>query len=293
MTRAAARILDFPQDFIPESDLVTSDGIPLDDPRQRKQINLTLDLVARLMAERGESDYYAGGNEFVYYSTEQARAIARSVQLPLPGVADAQGEEPPEEKPFKGPDVFVVRGGVAPRKRSVWASWLENGRLPDFVFEIQSPSTAHVDAGAKRRFYAQEFKSREYFCYGPDDPKLRTYRDTLVGLRLGRRGVYEALRSDERGWVWSEVLDVFFGRWDGVYDGTRERWIRLYDAQGRMIPTGQEAAEQRAQTAEQRAQAAEQRAQAERQKRETAEQRAAEAEAEILRLRKLMESGES
>jgi hypothetical protein len=244
-------------------------------------------IVKQLMAERGESDYYAGGNEFVYYSTEQARALARSVQLPLPGVGDAEVEEPPPaENLFKGPDVFVVRGGVEPRRRSVWASWLEGGRLPDFVFEIQSPRTAHVDAGEKRQLYATVFKSREYFCYGPDEAKLKAYRDALVGLRLSRRGVYEAIRPDERGWVWSEVLEVWFGRWDGVWDGTEERWIRLYDARGRMILTGEEAAEQRAETAEQRAET-------ERLEKEAAQQRAAEAEAEILRLKKLMQSGDS
>ena len=321
MSQATARILDFPDDdFIPENELLETDGIPLDTSRQRKQINLAIDVIEQGMAEQGAEDVYVGGNQFVYTSPDHARRIRRAVeQLWLPNFpAPVDGPRPaPGKRLNRGPDVFVVRG-VEPRERELWASWLEGGRLPDFVFEIQSKSTAHVDAGEKRTFYAEVFKSREYFYYGPDDPELGKYRDALVGLRLGPRGLYEPIRPDRRGWFWSEVLGLYVGRWDGVYDKRNDRWIRLYDAQGRLVPTGKEeecrlkeeqcqraeeesrrAEEERRQKEEERRlkeqergqrKAAEELAKEELRLRKAAEERAEAAEAELARLKKLMDS---
>ena len=291
MSQATAPILDFePPDFIPESELVDSDGVPLDSVWQRKQINLTADLVQQVFLERGLPDCFVGGNMFVYYTPEQARAVEKQVrQLWLPEVVkEGLPARTAGKKAFKGPDVFVVMGGVKPRKRKVWASWLENERLPDLVFEFQSKSTADVDAGQKKQLYAQVFKAREYFyCVappqspqgdgGPDDPELGEYRDVLVGLRLTRRGVYAPIEADERGWIWSDVLGLFVGRWDGRYDHEDERWLRLYDAQGRLIPTDAELAHQLKEDAQQAVE--------ERRLREEAEQRAAAAQAELERLR--------
>ena len=316
MSQATAQILDFPDDFIPEDEILESDGIPLDSTRQRKQINLAIDVIEQAMAEQGGDDVYVGGNQFVYTSPDHAREIRRAVEQQLPLFpAPVEGSSPPRPMPGKklnkGPDVFVVRG-VEPREREVWASWLEGGRLPDFVFEIQSKSTAHIDAGEKRTFYAEVFRSREYFYYCPDDPELGKHRDVLVGLRLGPRELYEPIRPDRRGWIWSEVLGLYVGRWDGVYDKRDDRWIRLYDAQGRLIPTGKE--EERRQKEEERRQKEEERRQKEEERRlrevaeeqaqeefglrkaaeeraEEAHRRAEAAEAEIARLRKLLESG--
>ena len=314
MSQATARILDFPDDdFIPENELLETDGIPLDSSRQRKQINLAIDVIEQGMAEQGADDVYVGGNQFVYTSPDHARTIRRAVeQLWLPNFpAPVDGPRPaPGKRLNRGPDVFVVRG-VEPREREVWASWLEDGRLPDFVFEIQSKSTAHVDAGEKRTFYAEVFRSREYFYYGPDDPELGKYRDGLVGLRLGTRGFYEPIRPDRRGWIWSEVLGLYVGRWDGVYDNRNDRWIRLYDAHGHLVPTGTEE-ERRLKEEERRLKEEERRLkEEERRRREAAEvkakqecllrkeaeeqveeerRRAEAAEAEIARLKKLLDS---
>jgi len=82
----------------------------------------------------------------------------------------------------------------------------------------------------------------------------------------------------ERGWLWSEVLGVWLGVSDLPYQGWRYRWLRYYDAEGRLVPTGEEA--ERA-----RAEAERQRAEQERLLREQAERRLAELEAELKRLR--------
>ena len=90
----------------------------------------------------------------------------------------------------------------------------------------------------------------------------------LVGLRLAPGGTYGAIAPDARGRLRSEVLGAHVGRWDDEPDENGDRrWIRLYDADGRLVPT--------------RAETAEQKAEAER-------RRAAAAEAELARLRKLL-----
>ena len=293
MSQATAPILDFePPEFIPESELIDSDGVPLDSVWQRKQINLTADVVQQVFLERGLPDCFVGGNMFVYYTPEQARAVREQVrQLWLPEVVkEGLPARPAVKKAFKGPDVFVVMGGVKPRKRKVWASWLENERLPDLVFEFQSKSTADADAGEKKELYAQVFKAREYFYYGPDDPELGEHQDVLVGLRLTPGGVYEPIQPDRRGWFWSGVLGLYIGRWDGRYDQEEERWIRLYDSQGRLLPTEAEREHQLKEQAEERAEEAEERVEEERRLKEKAEDRLAAAEAEIARLKGLQGS---
>ncbi len=274
MSQAAARILEHePPDFIPEHELVWSDGEPLDSAWERQQINLLVHVARRLMADRRRDDCYVGGDMFVYYSTEQARAVVQEVHQQLSlfeSAPSTSSSEAPRKIHFRGPDFFAVVGGVEKRQRRLWASWLEGGRLPDFIFEFQSPSTAHVDARKKRELYARDLQCPEYFYYGEDDPDVpRRYRDELVGLSLSLAGTYELIEPDSRGFVWSETLGAYVGRWDGSYEGDENRWIRLYDAQGRLIPTGEEAERQQAK--------------AERRQKEAAQ-------AEVIRLRKLLES---
>jgi len=120
MSQATAQLLEgVSRDFIPENELVWSDGAPLDTIWHRKQINLAADVLEEALAERGVHDGFVGGNMFVYYSAEQARAIAEEVrQMTLFGDAEVDvAVGPSGRKPFKGPDVFVVTGGVKPRRR--------------------------------------------------------------------------------------------------------------------------------------------------------------------------------
>ena len=51
------------------------------------------------------------------------------------------------------PDVLVVFG-VSPENRSSYRIW-EEGKAPDFVLEVASPSTAENDAEHKAREYAE------------------------------------------------------------------------------------------------------------------------------------------
>ena len=78
---------------IPDLDLPYDDGEPLESNWHRLQINLLGDALRQHWPKR--TDFFAGGNMFVYYSLEQART-----------------------RDYKGPDFFVVLGvdGTRPRE---------------------------------------------------------------------------------------------------------------------------------------------------------------------------------
>ncbi|HYU35906.1 MAG TPA: Uma2 family endonuclease [Thermoanaerobaculia bacterium] len=268
MSQPAAQALD---DL--SFDLVESDGEPLDSNWERIQMNLLIDVIRQAMAERGRTDFFTGGNMFIYHSLEQARDVARG-------------------RPYlRGPDVFFV-GGVEDHDRNVWTSWREGGRLPEVIVELLSPSTAKIDRTTKRDFYARIFRTPEYFLYEP-----RT--EELDGLRLAG-DVYVPLLPDAEGRIWSEKLGLKLGLWRGLRTGVETTWVRLFEPSGRLIPTAEEAERQRAEAehrraeaADARAEAADARAEAEHRRAEAERQRAETAEAELARLRAQLEGTES
>ncbi len=70
---------------LPKIELPSEDGIPLESNWHRVQINLLVDNTRQHW--RGRTDFFAGGNLFIYYSLQQVR-----------------------NKDYKGPDFFVVKG---------------------------------------------------------------------------------------------------------------------------------------------------------------------------------------
>jgi Uma2 family endonuclease len=150
-----------------------------------------------------------------------------------------------EQRAFRGPDVFWV-GGVDPnRERKLWIAWEEGGRLPDVIVELLSPSTAKKDRTEKKDLYARVFGTAEYFLYEPETRKLE-------GFRLAGRS-YRPILPDANGRLWSEQLGVSFGVWHGVVEGSNDAWVRLFRPDGSLVPM----AEERAEAERRRAEAAE------------------------------------
>ena len=217
------------------------------------QIHLLDELVRQLL--EGRTDFFCGGNMFIYYSLKQARSVKRGRPL------------------YKGPDFFVVKEVDGTKPRKYWAVWEEDGRYPDVIVELLSPTTAQKDKVENLRLYERVFRTSEYFWYDVETGELR-------GFRL-RDGHYVPIEPNERGWLWSAELGVWLGVWEGVYQGRRYRWLRLYNADGSLVPTGREAERQRAEAERQRAEAERRRAEealrqleAERQRAEAERQRA-------------------
>jgi Uma2 family endonuclease len=159
------------------------------------------------------------------------------------------------------PDVFVVFG-VPDHQRRIYKLWEEN-HPPDIVFELTSKHTYREDLSDKRLVY-EELGVREYFLFDP----LKDYlRPPLQGFRL-KDSYFVAVMPeswDDGEWqIHSQVLGLTL-RSDGS-------WLRLYDPeQERYLLTRSEETEARRQ----------------------AEARAEAAEAELARLRALLEQQEN
>ena len=89
-----------------------------------------------------------------------------------------------------------------------------------------------------KALYERTFHTPDYFAYDPND-------DALYGWRLRDRD-YEPLEPDAAGRLWSAELDARLGRWEGDYLGQTATWLRLFDAEGQLLPTHGEAGHTRA-----------------------------------------------
>ncbi len=291
--------------FDPDLDLVLEDGVPLETWYHHLQMTLFLELVRYRMLELGHRDFFSGGDMFVYYSLEQAAAVAEEErQLTL--FEEGLRPEKPKKTAYRGPDAFLVKG-VPTHKRDVWKVWEEGDRYPDLIVELLSPSTAKDDYGKKKDLYQDVFKTSEYLLYSPDTQAFDGYR--LLD------NAYQAIPRSAEGRRWSRELEVEVGIWHGKYDGHEGHWLRLFYPDGSLLPTKderteqerrqreaaenraeqerrqREAAENRAEQERRQREAAEDRAEQERRQREAAESRARAAELELARLRARYESG--
>ncbi len=222
------------------------DGLPLPDGYDQEPHFMRVMTMMRGYLER----YYeviVSGNTFLYYEEGNRRAVV-------------------------SPDCYVTfglpRSAILPHNS--YFTW-HLGRVPDFVMEIGSESTARADLGRKRDLYAS-LGITEYWRYDPT-PDSRHYGEPLVGERLEDE---EYVRIDVRpgpdgmirGRSSALGLDLC---WDEgqlrLYDPVRDIWVpdyfELRDAQ----------AEAEARLAKERA------------ARQAAEARMAEMEAELRRLR--------
>jgi Uma2 family endonuclease len=162
------------------------------------------------------NDYFAAGNLTIYYSMRQLKS-----------------------EDFRGPDFFVVLD-TEKRPRKSWTVWEEDGKYPNVIVELLSDSTAATDRGLKKQIYQDSFRTPEYFWFSPDTLEFEGYALT--------HGQYQPITPNHQGHRWSEELSLFLGIHNGM--------LRFFDAEGRLVPTPEEAATQaisRADQAESRA----------------------------------------
>jgi Uma2 family endonuclease len=195
----------------PPTDLIFDDGEPLESNRHRIAMNVLIRSLQQAWANR--NDYFTGGNMFIYYSITQLR-----------------------NRDFRGPDFFAVLNVDGNNTRQGWVVWEENGRYPDVIVELMSPSTAAIDKGIKKKLYEQTFHTSDYFVYDPFDP------NSLQGWHLDDNQQYQPLTTNERGWLWCKRLDLWLGIWQGTIDRETAIWLRFYDVAGNLVLLPEEAA---------------------------------------------------
>ncbi|BAZ85065.1 Uma2 family endonuclease [Dolichospermum compactum] len=192
--------------IFPPSDLY-SDEPPVETELHLEQIMILIKSLKWLWKER--TDFYAVGNLSIYYSPHQKKS-----------------------KDVRGPDFFVVLGTERKTRKS-WVVWEENGKYPNLIVEILSPTTAKTDRETKKELYQDIFRTPEYFWFDP-------YSLEFAGFYL-IHGKYQVVEPNENGHLWSQEL--------GLYLGIDRGLLRYFTSAGYLVPTPEESAEFEAQRA--------------------------------------------
>ena len=154
-----------------------------------------------------------------------ARALRTSMLPVISQFTTAHGARKSEQ--FRGPDFFVVLSTYrAPRKS--WVVWEEDGKYPNVIVEILSPKTADTDRGLKKQIYQDIFRTPDYFWFDPQTLEFKGFQ--LVG------GQYQELQPNQSGWLWSQQLQLYLG--------IHESKLRLFTAEGQLVPTPEQVARQ-------------------------------------------------
>ena len=200
-------LADISEEIIfPPSDLY-SDEPPVETELHLEQIMLLIKSLKWLWKER--TDFYAVGNLSIYYSPHQKKS-----------------------EDVRGPDFFVVLGTERKTRKS-WVVWEENGKYPNLIVEILSPTTAKTDRETKKELYQDIFRTPEYFWFDP-------YSLEFAGFYL-IHGKYQPVEPNEKGHLWSQEL--------GLYLGIDRGLLRYFTSAGSLVPTPEESAEFEAQRA--------------------------------------------
>lgn len=182
------------------------------------RLQMTLLIQCLELLWRNRNDFYASGNITIYYSPRQRKS-----------------------EDFRGPDFFVVLG-TERKPRKSWVLWEEDGKYPNVIIELLSDSTALTDKGLKKQIYQDTFRTPEYFWFDPQNLEFAGF--VLVA------GKYQAIEANPQGWLWSQQLELYLG--------IEQEKLRFFTAEGQLVVTPQELAEQQEQRAEQEKQRAEQ-----------------------------------
>ncbi len=201
------------------TELPYKDGVPLESDWHLNAMMLLIHILAYCWRHR--TDFYIGGNMFVYFDPYQRR-----------------------RRNFRGPDFFVVKGVKKQHSRDSWVVWEEDMLTPDVVIELASPSTATFDVTDKKDIYEQILQTSNYFTYNPKTGELKGWE--LINI------VYVALVPNAQGWLWSDELGLWIGVVDYYVEAFKQtvKVLRFFDSDGNMLPTREEAEAQRAEQAE-------------------------------------------
>lgn len=189
---------EFDDIIFPPSDL-WSEEPPLESDLHRRQIDLLIRLLEWWW--RNRQDFYVSGNLTIYFNPNQKKS-----------------------QDFRGPDFFVVLDTERKPRRS-WVVW-EEGKFPNIIIELLSPSTAEIDKGFKKKLYQDTFRTFDYFWFDPDSLEFAGFN--LVD------GKYQPLKPNEQGWLWSQQLELFLG--------IHNNQLRFFTREGELVPTPEEVA---------------------------------------------------
>lgn len=204
--------LTLTEDLLPDvSHLVTEDDEPLDNlPSEKQQRLLTETLYSSWNGASNAQGFLIAANVGLYPSSKQP-----------PIVPDV----------FLSLDVQVAENWWEKRHRSYF--FWEFGKPPEVVIEIVSYREGN-ETGRKLLDYAR----MRVIYYVIFDPTQQLGGEILQMYELRGR---QYVPMNEQ---WLTEVELGLSLWTGVYEGKRDIWVRWCDAEGNVIPTGAERAEQ-------------------------------------------------
>ena len=171
-----------------------SDGKPMAETEAHRDLMIDFILILKDYFENQE-DVCVSGNMLMYYEEGNPKKVV-------------------------APDVFVAFG-VEKKQRRTYRTW-EEGRTPDFVLEVASPSTFKKDIGQKKDIYVSVLAVKEYYIYDP----LGQIVPSFIGYRLIDGEYKEIALVDER--LTSEVLGLELGEIEDklrLYNPKSSQWL--------------------------------------------------------------------
>jgi Uma2 family endonuclease len=154
----------------------------------------------------------------------------------------------PPESGAVAPDWFFVSGvpatlkGQVRRSYVLWNEWV----APDIVIEFVSGDGAEerdrTPGEGKFWVYERVIRPGFYAIYEARPGRVEVYH--LV------EDAFERMEPNDRGHYPIRSLGVELGIWEGTYQNLTLPWLRWWDEQGHLLPTGHERAEQEHQRAE-------------------------------------------
>ncbi len=177
----------------------------------------------------------------------------------------------------------VVEGVVVRRSYTPHAEGASVAIVMEFLSESDTEeySARPVYPYGKLYFYEHILQVPTYVIFDP--------RDLILEVRRLQEKQYVLQQPNAEGRYWIPETKLFLGMWQGTRLGTKTHWLRWWDEAGNLLLWSSETAEQERQRTEQERQRAEQECQRAEQER----QRAEVAEAELARLRALLEERSS
>ncbi len=196
--------------------LITEDDQPVD--------NLFSETQQRLLTEPLYSSWPGEGRSFLAAANVGIFYLARNPAI-VPDVFLSLDVEVPEE--FWSKD------------RRSYFLW-EYGKAPDVCIEIVSNKVGGENDEKKEKYARMRIGYYVIF-----DPYGELMPDTLTIYR------WNDFRYEQQTSAHFPTLGLGLTLWEGAYEGKHDRWLRWVDAEGKLIPTGKELAEQERQRAEQ------------------------------------------
>ena len=180
--------------------------------------------------------------------------------------------EPPEKGAispdwFYVPDVPPTLDGVMRRSYVLWQEAVSPFIVMEFVSHTDGGEYDRTPRVGKFWIYEKAIRPPFYAIYNAEDGLIDLYH--FVEDR------FQPIPPNERRHFPIPQLGIELGIWRGEYINVKMPWLRIWDAEGNLLPTPEERAEQEAKRAEYEAERAEQEAKRADQETERADREAA------------------